>query len=108
MPDLMQHVCATHPELAVCASSVPAPDLHYVMDQAYYNLAVWLGGLGAGKVWMLAALAFGCCVVCTLLTLWTADAGQGSCCNKGARASGTNDNTATTLPSGRLTRSRQR
>jgi hypothetical protein len=33
---------------------------------------VWLGGLGADKVLILAALAFGGYVACTLLTLRTA------------------------------------
>jgi hypothetical protein len=75
MPDLMQYVCATHPELTVCASLAPAPDLRETMDQAYDNLILWLGGLGPHTFWVLTAVALAACVVCPLLFAWTAQPG---------------------------------
>ena len=78
MPDVMQQACDAHPELTVCATLTPAPDVHQVMDQAYDNLVLWLGGLGADTFWMVTALALGFGIVLTLLTVWTAHAGPRS------------------------------
>jgi hypothetical protein len=75
MPDLMQHVCAMHPELAVCPPVVPAPGLDHLLDQAYYHLIIWLGGRGPATFWSGACCAAGCCVVLPLLRRWTEHTG---------------------------------